>query len=83
MTGVLILGVQNLALSFAITFTMLNRPDLAVAGLLCAAIMPATALAFVSIGRRRIGAAQRIPEGRATPPPPRGRGGDPVSGSPR
>jgi BASS family bile acid:Na+ symporter len=48
-------GVQNLALSFAITFTMLQRPDLAVAGLLYAAVMPATALAFVSIGRRLIG----------------------------
>ena len=47
-------GVQNLALSFAINFNMLNRPDLAVAGLLYAAIMPATALAFVSIGRRLI-----------------------------
>jgi BASS family bile acid:Na+ symporter len=45
-------GVQNLALSFAITFNMLSRPDLAVAGLLYAAVMPATALAFVSIGRR-------------------------------
>jgi BASS family bile acid:Na+ symporter len=44
-------GVQNLALSFAINFNMLMRPDLAVAGLLYAAIMPATALAFVSIGR--------------------------------
>ncbi|HEY5616945.1 MAG TPA: bile acid:sodium symporter family protein [Vicinamibacterales bacterium] len=47
-------GVQNLALSFAITFNMLKRPDLAVAALLYAAIMPATALAFVSIGRRLI-----------------------------
>jgi BASS family bile acid:Na+ symporter len=45
-------GVQNLALSFAITFNMLGRPDLAIAGLLYAVIMPATALAFVSIGRR-------------------------------
>lgn len=49
-------GVQNLALSFAITFTMLQRPDLAVAGLLYAVVMPATALAFVSIGRRMIAA---------------------------
>jgi predicted Na+-dependent transporter len=47
-------GVQNLALSFAITFNMLQRPDLAVAGLLYAVVMPATALAFVSIGRRLI-----------------------------
>jgi BASS family bile acid:Na+ symporter len=49
-------GVQNLALSFAITFNMLNRPDLAVAGLLYAAVMPATALAFVSIARRLMAA---------------------------
>lgn len=47
-------GVQNLALSFAITFNILERPDLAVAGLIYAAVMPATALAFVSIGRRLI-----------------------------
>ena len=52
-------GVQNLALSFAINFNMLQRPDLAVAGLLYAAIMPATALAFVSIGRRWIEADER------------------------
>jgi predicted Na+-dependent transporter len=52
-------GVQNLALSFAINFNMLMRPDLAVAGLLYAAIMPATALAFVSIGRRLIIREQR------------------------
>lgn len=54
-------GVQNLALSFAITFAMLDRPDLAVAGLLYAAVMPATALAFVSIGRRLIGAQRGAP----------------------
>jgi BASS family bile acid:Na+ symporter len=54
-------GVQNLALSFAITFSMLQRPDLAVAALLYAAVMPATALAFVSIGRRLIGARAEAP----------------------
>ena len=47
-------GVQNLALAFAITFNILQRPDLAVAGLIYAAVMPATALAFVSIGKRLI-----------------------------
>ena len=51
-------GVQNLALSFAITFTILERPDLAVAGLLYAVVMPASALAFVSIGRRLIEASE-------------------------
>ena len=45
-------GVQNLALAFAITFNILQRPDLAVAGLIYAVVMPATALAFVSIARR-------------------------------
>jgi len=45
-------GVQNLALSFAITFNILQRPDLAVAGLVYAVIMPATALGFVSLARR-------------------------------
>jgi predicted Na+-dependent transporter len=47
-------GVQNLALSFAITFNILQRPDLAVAGLVYAVVMPATALGFVSIARRLI-----------------------------
>lgn len=51
-------GVQNLALAFAITFRMLNEPDLAITALLYAAVMPATALAFVSIGRRLILAEQ-------------------------
>jgi BASS family bile acid:Na+ symporter len=52
-------GVQNLALSFAITFAILNRPELAVAGLLYAVVMPATALAFVSIARRLLAGEQR------------------------
>jgi BASS family bile acid:Na+ symporter len=51
-------GVQNLALSFAITFNMLQRPDLAIAGLIYAVVMPGTALAFVSIGRRLINAQE-------------------------
>jgi len=52
-------GVQNLALSFAITFNILQRPDLAVAALIYAAVMPATALAFVSIGRKLIANEQQ------------------------
>jgi bile acid:Na+ symporter, BASS family len=44
-------GIQNLALALAITFRMMNRPDLAVAALLYAVVMPATALTFVSIAR--------------------------------
>lgn len=54
-------GVQNLALSFAITFTILQRPDLAIAGLLYAVIMPATALAFVSLARRMIAGEEPAP----------------------
>jgi len=49
-------GVQNLSLALAIAFNMLSRPDLAVASLIYAAVMPATALAFVSIARRLIAA---------------------------
>ena len=45
-------GVQNLALAFAITFNILRRPDLAIAALIYAAVMPATALGFVSVARR-------------------------------
>lgn len=45
-------GVQNLALAFAITFNILQRPDLAVAGLIYAVVMPAAALGFVAIARR-------------------------------
>jgi bile acid:Na+ symporter, BASS family len=51
-------GVQNLSLALAIAFNMLARPDLAVAALLYAAVMPATALAFVSIARRLLGAGR-------------------------
>lgn len=54
-------GVQNLALAFAITFNILQRPDLAVAGLIYAAIMPATALGFVTIARRLLPAQEAAP----------------------
>lgn len=50
-------GVQNLSLALAIAFTILGRPELAVAGLIYAAVMPATALAFVTIARRMLRAA--------------------------
>ena len=60
-------GVQNLALSFAINFNMLQRPDLAITGLIYAAIMPATALAFVSIGRRLITAEEHAAAATADP----------------
>ena len=53
-------GVQNLALSFAITFNILQRPDLAIAGLIYAAVMPATALGFVSIARRLLEGEARL-----------------------
>jgi len=47
-------GVQNLALAFAITFNILQNPALAVAALIYAAIMPATALLFVRFARKLI-----------------------------
>jgi bile acid:Na+ symporter, BASS family len=48
-------GVQNLALALAIAFNILQRDDLAVAALIYAAVMPATALAFVLVARRLLG----------------------------
>jgi BASS family bile acid:Na+ symporter len=45
-------GVQNLALALTITLRILADPDLAVAVLLYAVVMPATALIFVSMARR-------------------------------
>jgi len=45
-------GVQNLALAWAITFNILERPELAVAGLIYAVSMPAAALGFVAIARQ-------------------------------
>lgn len=48
-------GVQNLALAFAIAFNILQRPDLAVAALIYAVIMPAAALGFVVVARRLLG----------------------------
>ena len=50
-------GVQNLALALAIAYNILQRPDLAVAALLYSAVMPATALAFVSVSRRMLTSA--------------------------
>jgi BASS family bile acid:Na+ symporter len=56
-------GVQNLALALAIAFNILARPELAISALIYAAVMPATALAFVSIGRRLIVAESRAAPG--------------------
>lgn len=50
-------GVQNLSLALAIAYTILDRPDFAVAALIYAAVMPATALGFVSLARRMLRAA--------------------------
>ncbi len=61
-------GVQNLALSFAITFNILQNPDLAVAALVYAAIMPATALTFVRVARKMIAGDQK--PALASPIPP-------------
>lgn len=64
-------GVQNLALALTITLAILGRPELAVAALLYSVVMPATALAFISVARRlmarddqpgagALGVAQRV-----------------------
>ena len=55
-------GVQNLALAFAITFNILQNPDLAVAALIYAAIMPLTALIFIRFARRLIESEQGTAE---------------------
>jgi BASS family bile acid:Na+ symporter len=52
-------GVQNLALALAIAFSILEVPEFAISALIYAAVMPATALAFVSIGRRMIADARK------------------------
>lgn len=62
-------GVQNLSLALAIAFTILGRPELAVAGLIYAAVMPATALAFVAIARRMLRAAAAPAAAGAAPRP--------------
>jgi BASS family bile acid:Na+ symporter len=49
-------GVHNLTLALTITYTMLQRPELAVAALLYSVVMPATALVFVRIAKRLIAA---------------------------
>jgi BASS family bile acid:Na+ symporter len=45
-------GVQNLALALTIAYVLLDVPDFAISALIYAAVMPATALGFVSIARR-------------------------------
>jgi BASS family bile acid:Na+ symporter len=58
-------GVQNLALALLITLTILRAPDLAVAALLYAVVMPAIALAFLPAARRLIADEEaRLPSGR-------------------
>lgn len=54
-------GVQNLALALTIAYVILDAPGYAIAALIYAAVMPATALAFVSIGRRLIAADRPLP----------------------
>jgi bile acid:Na+ symporter, BASS family len=48
------IGVHNLALSYFITYTLLQRAEFAATALLYAVVMPATALAFVNIARRML-----------------------------
>jgi BASS family bile acid:Na+ symporter len=49
-------GVQNLALALAIAYVILDVPEFAISALIYAAVMPATALAFVAIARRMMAA---------------------------
>jgi BASS family bile acid:Na+ symporter len=49
-------GVQNLALALTIAYVILDVPEFAISALIYAAVMPATALAFVSIARRMLSA---------------------------
>jgi BASS family bile acid:Na+ symporter len=58
-------GVQNLALALAITLRILDEPEFAVPALLYAVVMPATALAFVSIARRILKAPETESSARA------------------
>jgi bile acid:Na+ symporter, BASS family len=53
-------GVHNLTLAYAITFTMLERPDLASTALLYAVVMPATAIGFVAIAKRLLAADANV-----------------------
>lgn len=62
-------GVQNLALAMVITLSILQRPDLAVAALLYAVVMPLSALAFLSIARRIMAAEEgKVPSPTARTP---------------
>ena len=54
-------GIQNLALALLITLTILRSPELAVAALLYAVVMPATALAFLPVARRIITNEEAVP----------------------
>ena len=48
------IGVQNLTLALLITLTLLQNESLAITTLLYAAVMPATAMAFIAIARRML-----------------------------
>ena len=52
-------GVQNLALALTIAYVILDVPAFAISALIYAAIMPATALGFISIGRRLIAQSEQ------------------------
>jgi bile acid:Na+ symporter, BASS family len=49
-------GVQNLALGLTIAYVILAVPEFAISALIYAAVMPATALAFLAIARRMLAA---------------------------
>ena len=52
------IGVQNLTLALLITLTLLQDESLAITTLLYAAVMPATAMAFIAVARRMLARAE-------------------------
>jgi len=55
------IGVQNLTLALLITLTLLRDESLAITTLLYAAVMPATAMAFIAIARRMLVSEESAP----------------------
>ena len=54
------IGVQNLTLALLITLTLLRNESLAITTLLYAAVMPATAMAYIGVARRMLKSEESI-----------------------
>ena len=59
------IGVQNLTLALLITLTLLRNESLAITTLLYAAVMPATAMAFIAVARRMLKGEEPMGDQRA------------------